>query len=661
MLRRSHIRLRSIYSLLCLCCLCGLSEGILAQTKASSSRRANQRFEEARREIQLGEYDQAIELLREAVQIDSLFAEAHQGLGDLLRRKKDFQSAVPHYKRVLNLKPDLTHTTWFGLGESLLFSGQYQEALIALRQYEKRLPTRDSVAHKVSSKYIADCQFSIDFFQRFPQGYPEQPQNLGATINTTDDEYFPKLTADGRIMIFTRKTNEQENFYLSTLDEEVGWAEASLLQGEVNSTHYNEGAHGISPDGKYLYFTGCNRPEGLGSCDIYVSRREGDQWGEPQNLGAPINTSGWEAQPALSADGSMLYFVSNRAGGMGGYDIWRSHKQADGSWGTPENLGPTINTAFDESAPFVHADNQTLYFSSNGWPGFGGKDLFKSSLDSTGQWQPPINMGFPINNHREQSAWSVSMNGVWGFFSSEDPDGIGGLDIYRVELVPANRPPHVAYITGTVIDAHTGALIPGAHVRITQLDNNRPAFQGFSDRTDGTFLAPMVFGHPYALHVDHPDYLFHSSHYSLQNEDDRTDAFHIKVGLHRIEVGRTEILTNTFFEVGDHHLLPESLAELAKLFEYLQNNPTIHIEIGGHTDSTGTEQSNQILSEQRAAAVRAYLIEAGISPNRIQARGYASSQPIADNDTEEGRRQNRRTDFRIIRHRSDDARSNTTY
>lgn len=657
--RRPHIRLQRIYGLLGLCFLCCMADSLLAQTNASSSRRANQRFEEARREIQLGEYDQAIELLQEAVRFDSLFAEAHQGLGDLLRRKKDFKAAIPHYKHVLNLKPDLTYTTWFGLGESLLFTGQYEEALGALRQYEKRIPLRDSLARKVSTKYIADCQFSLEFFQRYPLGYPESPENLGPAINTPDDEYFPKLTADGRVMIFTRKANEQENFYKSTL--ETHWTEATLLQGEVNSTDYNEGAHGISPDGKYLYFTGCNRPDGLGSCDIYVSRREGERWGKPQNLGAPINTSGWEAQPALSADGSMLYFVSNRAGGMGGYDIWRSRRQADGTWGTPENLGPTVNTAFDESAPFVHADNQTLYFSSNGWPGFGGKDVYRSSLDSNGQWQTPINLGFPINDYREQSAWSVSMNGVYGYFSSVDSEGLGGLDIFRVELAPANRPPHVAYITAQVLDEATGEMIPGAHVRMTQLDHNRPSFQGFSDPADGTFLAPMVFGHPYALHVDHPDYLFHSSHYSLQDTDERTDAFHIVVALKRMEVGRTEILMNTFFEVGDYQLLPESLTELAKLYDYLKENPTLHIEIGGHTDSTGNHAANQILSERRAAAVRTYLIDAGIEPERIQARGYASSKPLADNSTEEGRRQNRRTDFRIIKHQNDDAKSNTTY
>lgn len=323
--------------------------------------------------------------------------------------------------------------------------------------------------------------------------------------------------------------------------------------------------------------------------------------------------------------------------------------QSDGHWGAAENLGPGINTSFDESAPFIHADNNTLYFSSNGWPGFGDKDIFRSTQDASGDWQTPVNMGYPINDHTEQSAWSVSMNGMQGFFSSRRRGGAGGLDIYRVVLTPENRPAHVAYIKGTVIDADSRERIPGAAVQITELQNNKQSFGARSDQEDGTFLAPMVFGHHYALHVEHPDYLFHSSHYSLQDTLDRTDAFELTVSMHRIKIGHTEILENVFFEVGQYKLLEESRTELAKLHMYLHNNPGVSIEIGGHTDSTGPEESNQLLSEQRASAVRDFLVEAGIEPGRILARGYASQKPVATNLTEEGRQKNRRTDFRIIK------------
>lgn len=333
---------------------------------------------------------------------------------------------------------------------------------------------------------------------------------------------------------------------------------------------------------------------------------------------------------------------------MGGYDIWKSDLLETGAWGPAENLGPAINTAFDESAPFIHADNRTLYFTSNGWPGFGDKDIFRSTLDASGQWQQPVNMGFPINDHTEQSSWSVSMNGAEGFFSSRSPGSNGGLDIYRVTLPADQRPAHVAYLKGWVVDGENGAPIPGAAVRITELEQARPSFFAVTDLEDGTFLAPLIFGSQYALHIDHPDYLFHSGNYSLQDAIARTDGFEIRIPLHRIKVGHSEVLENIFFATGEYALLDESTTELNKLYEFLHANPRVRAEISGHTDNTGNERSNQVLSEKRAEVVRDYLIDLGISASRIEARGYGQHTPIASNQTEEGRRLNRRTEFRII-------------
>src|SRR5690606_7172178 len=263
---------------------------------------------------------------------------------------------------------------------------------------------------------LADCDFAL----HHNEIAPIQLRRLPATINSANNEYFPKLTADNATIIFTRKENNQENFYESKLTEDGKWSEAIKLTGAINSSTFNEGAHCISPDGKYLFFTGCNRPNGLGSCDIYISKRENGVWTEPMNLGAPINTPGWEAQPAISADGRTLYFVSNRAGGMGGNDIWKSELDRNGLWKEPVNLGKNINTPYDESAPYIHADNKTLYFSSNGWPGYGGQDLYMSKMDSSGRWTAPVNLGKPINASYNQTAVHVSMNGAMGYFSSQD-------------------------------------------------------------------------------------------------------------------------------------------------------------------------------------------------------------------------------------------------
>src|SRR5699024_5057160 len=188
--------------------------------------------------------------------------------------------------------------------------------------------------------------------------------------NTRNDEYFPKLTADNHTLIFTRKESNKENFYAS-IKEKDQWTEARILEGDINTESFNEGSHCISLDGKYLFFAGCNRPDGLVSCDIYMSKKEDGRWSAPHKLASPVNTSGWESQPAISADGRTLYFVSTRPGGYGGADIWKSELKNNGNWSEPENLGASINTPYDESSPYIHGDNKTLYFASDGWPGFG--------------------------------------------------------------------------------------------------------------------------------------------------------------------------------------------------------------------------------------------------------------------------------------------------
>lgn len=609
----------------------------------SGRRKAQQAFEKASGQLANRQYDQAIASLKEAIALDSAFAAAHQQLGDLYRRQKDFPNAVRHYGRVLQLDTLLTSLTWFGLGESLLHIGNYEEALPPLQRYlaTSGLP---ETSQRLTEKYIADCKFSIAALKRPIEFHPQNP---GEAINSQFDEYFPKLTADQRTIIFTRKIDNQENFYEAARDDSSAWQSAQLLQGDVNSELYNEGAHCISLDGKYLFFTGCNRPDGMGSCDIYVSRREGDRWGKPYNLGAPINTRGWEAQPALGADGRTLYFVSNRQGGQGGYDIWKSMLLENGQWGAPQNLGSSINTPYDESSPYIHADNRTLYFASDGWPGFGDKDLFKSRLDSLGKWQEPVNLGYPINDHDEQSALSVSMNGQQAFFSTRRTDALGGLDIYFFELPQAVQPNPVAYLKGIILDAESKAPIQ-AEVTVTDIAADQILYQEQADYEDGTFLAPLPFGKTYALHIKQPGYLFFSENYPLDDRTKINDAYEVHIALSPIKVGNSETLKNVFFETDKYELLSKSKSDLDHLIEFLQLNKTLRIEIGGHTDNTGSEAHNQTLSENRANAVRKYLVGAGIAPSRLTYSGYGQTQPIASNDTEEGRQLNRRTDFKII-------------
>lgn len=603
--------------------------------KPSADKKAQAAYLEAAKALRNNAYKEAEQQLLLAVKHDNNFATAYQQLADIYRKLEDYERAAQTYQQVLKLDPNLTSLSYFGLGESLLFTGQYQAALDNLEKY-KSLTRLSAKSEMLTNKYIKDCLFSLVP----PVGQPLFTLHpLGEAINSADDEYFPKLTADNKTIIFTRKTSNQENFYESHLQDGV-WSTAEKLIGKVNSEEFNEGAHCISPDGKYLFFTGCNWPNGLGSCDIYVSKKENGKWGTPHNLGAPVNSKGWESQPAISADGRTLYFVSNRAGSLGGYDIYKSTLKADGNWDTPQNLGPNINSPYDESAPYIHADNQTLYFASDGWPGYGRKDIFKSILNDQGDWSIPENMGPSINNFRDQTALHVSMNGKIGHLAAQATDG--QLDIYSFELPEASRPAPIAYLQGEVLDANSRKPLQ-ANIRVTNTQTNKLVFEDESDLLDGSFLATLPIGHNYAVHIQQKGYLFVSKQYALDKAEFANEAFHSQILLQPIEKGSSSLLNNIFFATNSYQLLPASDAELLAFVSFLRINPTAHIEIAGHTDNTGNPKDNQLLSENRAKAVRSYLLDKGIASHRLTVKGYGQSMPIADNQTEAGKQLNRRT------------------
>ncbi|WP_437921574.1 OmpA family protein [Sphingobacterium sp. LRF_L2] len=608
--------------------------------KPSPNRRAQAAYVEANKALRINAFEKAIQELQSAIAYDPYFATAQQQLGDIYRKQEQYKDAAEAYLNVLSIDPNLTHFTYFGLGESLLFTGKYADAEKMLHRYIASAKLDDKQKVKIN-KYLADCQFAKNYIGT---DFPYQLTLLPTSINTVDDEYFPKLTADNQRIIFTRKTQQQENFYES-IWRDGRWSEATKLVGQVNSDNYNEGAHCISPDGKHLFFTGCNWPDGLGSCDIYVSKFENGAWATPHNIGQPINSRGWEAQPAISADGKTLYFVSNRLGGFGGYDIYKSTLNSDGTWAAPKNLGPQINTPFDESAPYIHADSKTLYFTSDGWPGFGQKDIFMSKLDSIGNWSTALNMGNRINNFRNQTSLHVSMNGKIGHLSSED--STGQIDIFSFALATETRPYPIAYIQGVVTDAISQEPIQ-AKIQVVETSQGKIIIDDISDPEDGTFLISLPIGQNYALQVLKAGYMFESQQYALDDDRFTDEKFKTTILLHPIKKDAVGTLNNIYFPLNKYDILPESLSDLQLLQQFLRNNPTIRIEIGGHTDNTGNDASNQVLSEKRALAVKNYLTSAGINDNRLQVKGYGSSLPLAKNDDDEGRRINRRTSFRIL-------------
>ncbi|MDB5143964.1 MAG: OmpA family protein [Mucilaginibacter sp.] len=584
-------------------------------------------------------YDDAVAQLLKAIDEDGKFIEAHLQLADIYRQEWKYKEAAEQYRQAIKLNPDFNQFVYFKLGDCEIHQAQYADA----DQYlEKYLSFSDISAQNamVAKKLLNDCKFSLDALQH---PVPFKPVNLGPGVNTSDDEYFPAITADENTLIFTRKTNNNEDFYQS-VKIDGKWQTATYLSDKINS-EFNEGALSLSQDGKIIFFTGCNRPDGLGRCDIYITQKKGNDWSKPFDISPPINTAGWESQPSISSDGRTLYFVSNRKGGYGGYDIWKSTLTEKG-WTEPENLGPNINTIYDEQSPFIHPDDSTLYFCSNGWPGMGGKDLFVSRLGKDGKWQKPENLGYPINSSGDENGLTLTANGTYAFFSSNNLNGSGGFDIYTFELPKSIRPHQVTYVKGTVNDAITKQPLESA-VEIIDLEKDIPVYQDYSSAEQGDFLATLTTGKNYGLNISRNGYLFYSANFSLIGHEDK-NPFNIAVLLQPIEVGNKVVLQNIFFDTNKSEIKDESKPELKKLVDFLNLNPAVRIEVSGHTDNVGSDQLNQTLSENRAKSVYQYLVTNNINPNRLVYKGYGETQPVASNDNEEDRSKNRRTEFKII-------------
>jgi outer membrane protein OmpA-like peptidoglycan-associated protein len=413
------------------------------------------------------------------------------------------------------------------------------------------------------------------------------------------------------------------------------------------NTANNQGAECISADGNYLFFTGCSWPDGYGDCDLYYSYRKNDgTWSKPVNMGEPINTPGWESQPSISPDGKDLYFTSHRNGGKGGEDIWVSHL-VNNQWQDPVDLDTNINTPYDEVSPFIAPDNQTLYFSSSGHPGMGGLDIFYSKKDSNGHWGKPVNLGYPINTRGDDQDLIVNSKGNLAYFSSDRDSKDGNTHLYTFYLYPAARPTPITYVKGLVYDARNQKSLI-ANLQLVDLKSGKAIMDVESDPLDGSYLICIPTGKDYAMEASAAGYLFFSENFSLKNDTDVEHPFELNVPMKHIDVGSTMVLKNIFFETNKYDLKPESHTELDKLIDLMTNNPSLKIEISGHTDDQGTAQYNQTLSEQRAKAVNDYLVKHGIDQGRLTFKGYGQTKPVATNDTEEGRAQNRRTEITIV-------------
>jgi outer membrane protein OmpA-like peptidoglycan-associated protein len=457
------------------------------------------------------------------------------------------------------------------------------------------------------------------------------PKNMGNAINTQYDEYLPCLTADISQLLFTRR-NKGEDFFISE-NKNGEWTMAEKLPSLLNSD-FNEGAGSLSPDGRFIFFTRCGADDGLGSCDIYVSEKIGGQWQEPKNLGANVNSNAWDSQPCIASDGRTLFFTSNRAGGIGKADIYFSYLKDNGEWTKAKNCGTNINTIGNEMSPFVHQSNSVLYFASDELIGMGGFDLFYSKIEN-GKFQQAINLGYPLNTSKDENSLTLSARGDYAIYSSD-------LDLYYFTMPEEIRPVAASYIKGNILDKETQMPL-NARLQIKNLSTGRVAHESFSDEKTGEFLICLAQGEEYAFSIACEGYLFYSENFSTFEDKQERQIF-----LTPIKAGESIVLKNIFFEINSHSLLPTSFAELNTLIELMQKNPSLKLMVEGHTDNIGKEELNIKLSQQRAEAIVSYLTEKGIDPSRLKAKGYGFSKPIADNNTEEGRAMNRRTEIKII-------------
>ena len=610
-----------------------------AQT--SAIKKAQNSFDKAQTHLKNDQYDLAIAALADAVKADPDFQFAFIQLGDINRRIKAYDASKAAFKSAIALGKDADPRMYYGLAEADINTGDYNDGLDNIKLFLNKYKGADHDFIRRANKYLKDCEFAA-LAVKSPKKY--EPVNLGDAINSKYRDYFPSVTADGEKMIFSRNISDNEDFYIAEKKDNK-WGIPVPLSNKINTEKFNEGAQSISADGRYLFFTGCNRPDGLGRCDIYVSHKEGSSWGDPFNLGAPLNTPYWESQPTISPDGNTLYFVSNRPGGLGGYDIWKSMLKSDGYWSKPENLGAEINTPYDEHTPFIHSDGRTLYFSSDGWPGMGNKDIFLSRLGDNNKWSLPENLGYPINTFNEETGLIVTPDGTEALFSSTMKGGYGDMDIYRFKMPADKKPMPITYVKGIVKDKESGKFLE-ARVQVVNLKSKNTEYDDFTSVENGEFLAVMPIGGNYLFNVSADGYLFHSENYQL-NETYINSPFLLQIALEKLKIGTNVVLKNIFFNTNEYVLLPASVTELSTLSNLLKNNSKISIEIQGHTDNVGNDADNKKLSLMRAKAVYDYLTAQKIAPERLAYKGFGETAPIANNDTESNRKLNRRTSFVI--------------
>jgi outer membrane protein OmpA-like peptidoglycan-associated protein/tetratricopeptide (TPR) repeat protein len=651
----------------------------LSQSYSSKSKKAIKLFEKAlaaprenKDEYGRQNFTIGLEIIKKTIEKDPLFIEAYLLGAEYAESIGQSKLAISYFEKAIEINPSHTKTgaTYFYLGMLKFKEGEYSDALKKMTSF-LQFKNANPIFIQQAELTVECCKFALDALKN-PSEF--KPMNIGPGINTAYPEYYPTITVDGKTILFTRRIKddrvhgpfkEQEDFFISHFKKDF-WSLAEPMPQNINTLN-NEGAPSLAADGRTLIFIACPDASGYeygmgrsgkGSCDMFITKKLGSRWSNALNLPGLANTANWETQPSLSSDGKTLYFirtVKNQAGNRNS-DIYVSFLQDDGNWSAGIKLPGNINTIYEEESVLIHPDGKTLYFSSKGHVGMGGYDLYVSRKDSQGRWGDPVNLGYPINTKDDENSLMVSPDGTIGYFASNRAGGMGDLDIYFFEMPTSIQPEKTLYFDGLVFDAETKKAIPGKF-QLISIETGKEIVRSEADQLTGAFLVSLPVNNEYALSVSYPGYNFFSKNFNMIEKENQ-EAVHLDIPL--IPIGNEQAieLANVFFDLSKTTLRNASYVELNKLKDFLSKNPTLHIEIGGHTDSRGSATENQVLSEGRARAVKEYLISQGIESERMTYKGYGSSAPIHNDafimniksakEQEKAHQRNRRTEYKLI-------------
>jgi outer membrane protein OmpA-like peptidoglycan-associated protein len=587
---------------------------------------------------------EAIPFLQECILIDSNFVDAYLSLGAAYGQLKLYKESVLLYEKA-KAKDSLYFQVYkLPYAINIAGLGQFERALTIVDEFLNIPKISDRSIN--AAKYRKKCfEFAIDYQKKHPNQdlYHFNPINLGDSVNSIYAEYYPTVTVSDNILVFTRAGEHMREDFMESTISKKGFSLAKPIDGDIN-IEPKKGAITSSQDGDWILFAGQFSGQGFGNYDIYKSVYTPNGWSEPENLGANINTEFWESSPSLSPDNRVLFFSSNRPGGYGGKDLYVSYRNADGKWTPARNMGPEINTKGDELAPFIHPDNQTLYYTSDGLPGYGGSDIYLLRKDAAGNWGIPENIGYPINTIENEGSLAVSADGLTAYYASDRADSRGNLDLYQFEMRPDIRPYRTLYVKGFVTDHKTGKGLPSS-VELFDNDNNKALMKVQTDEK-GEYFITLPTGRDYTFTVNRKGYLFYSEQYNLSKKE-ADSTYQKNITLQSVELHANFVFNNILFKNNSYELPTAAYIELDKLLQVLNENPSIKLEISGHTDNVGNQEDNLLLSTNRAKAIVGYLNSKGIDTKRLTYKGYGATKPIADNSSDAGKAKNRRTEFTV--------------